>query len=278
MSDKRYKVNDDAILCNWPVDGTVFTHLNTGQRIFLDNRDLSIFTNVLETRSWEPQTWEVIDKVLTKDSVFVDIGANIGIHSVYASRITHNIYDVEAMPRTFKILQQNLFMNGVFNAKIFNLAVSDSRKTVKFSNMVAAGAGFNGLTSKQKNLFEKGSNSVIDTVMSIKEEISVKTDLLQNLIDKNIAVDLLKIDVEGAELDILESSTDLIERSPNLNIILETPSVNTKAYQRLINLIKKFDFDIKIVRYLKSPEKACLDSLEKKLIEGGHGDLWLSRR
>lgn len=79
----------------------------------------------------EPETLEWIDAIPVKDSVFWDVGANIGLYSVYAAKKRScNVYSFEPSVFNLELLARNIFLNGLTNAvHIIPFALSDRAGT-----------------------------------------------------------------------------------------------------------------------------------------------------
>ena len=126
-------------------------------------------------------------KVLLKDGMnFIDIGANIGSYTLIASEQKKvNVYSFEAHPKTFKSLLDNIRINNRSNVKAFNLAVSNNEGEVFFSNYTE--------NSVNHILTEKENNSIV-----------VKCTRIETIFEKDqIIPDIVKIDVEGSEINVL---------------------------------------------------------------------------
>jgi FkbM family methyltransferase len=127
-----------------------------------------------------------------KPKVIYDLGANIGIASLSLARHCPeaHIYGFEPMPANYELCSRNY--SNLTNAQVFNCAVGSKSGTTNFEITDDPRGG--RLTD----------NAVIDTVHSVKK-IDVAVWTIADLVEiKNLLPpDFLKVDVEGAELDVL---------------------------------------------------------------------------
>jgi Met-10+ like-protein len=82
---------------------------------------------------WEPGISRLIARHLQAGNTAIDIGANVGAHTMLAASIVGpkgKVYAVEASPRTFKQLKDNLEYNGLRQVVAINVTVSDRPRTV----------------------------------------------------------------------------------------------------------------------------------------------------
>lgn len=128
---------------------------------------------------------------LKKRPVIIDIGAHHGAYAVLIGRIVRHLQGkviaVEPNPKSFEILMNNVRLNCLEEVVICEpSAVSDSPKWM--------------------NISMKGTESQI-TVHVLDANVPVEVVTLRSLLDKHKvnAVDLLMVDVEGAELPVLRS-------------------------------------------------------------------------
>lgn len=115
---------------------------------------------------------------------FIDIGANIGAYSIFVNNLGVNakIISIEADPETFECLQFN---------------------SPRTTNLNMAVASKEGVIPFYINKNSRGENSLIEGVGTTKIEVPAKR-LVQILDDNDVwQPSALKIDVEGAEMDIL---------------------------------------------------------------------------
>ncbi len=132
---------------------------------------------------------------IEKDDVVVDIGANIGVFTVYAAFKTRNtVYAYEPFPDNYNALEQNVRSNALSNVKAYRLAVSDKIGLERF---------FNSGTSQHHHL-EKVTPGVTKKYMEVPS-ITLRDIMYDNHLAQ---IDFLKMDCEGSEGIILRSTLD----------------------------------------------------------------------
>ena len=138
----------------------------------------------------------------THDLTILDIGANIGEVTRFIRPVAKKIYAIEPSPLEFEALKQNKEYNGWDNVEVFNLAIADKTGEMGFEITDGNRTG--------NHLSEKGKIRVptkrLDEFMAV------------NKIDK---VDFMKLDVEGAEREILKSDGFLSVRDKITSILIE---------------------------------------------------------
>lgn len=128
----------------------------------------------------------------------LDIGSHLGWETFYFSEKvgpSGRVISVEAQPTIFALLERSVRLNGLSNVTPLNLAASDKREIVSIEVDIDAHLG-NALTAS-------GDASVqvqADTLDAICAEHDVR------------AIDLLKMNIEGAERPALRGATDIIDR------------------------------------------------------------------
>ena len=145
-------------------------------------------------------------KFLKKDSIVLDIGANIGWHCLSLSENVPKgqIIAFEPSPKTFVILKNNIVINDVKNVKLYNFAISDKQKERLFYYYPT----------------ESGSSSFMDLHSDIKrKKIRSKTKRLDDFIGRIVSkIDFIKCDVEGAEIFVIKGALKTIKK--NLPVLL----------------------------------------------------------
>ena len=193
----------------------------------------------------------LLEFLLTKDSIFFDIGTNKGEYAYYAEKLIQqkNIYLFEPE----KILNKQL--KAIFShCKVNNVALSDNKGTHQFKIPVINGVMDNCLSSLEVDNKEDNETEAI-----IYE---VKTDTLDNFTsEKKLIPDVIKIDVEGHELSVLKGAEMYISNyHPTLIIEIE------QRHHKNINIESVFEsFKVKGYKcYYYSKKQSQLFSYENK--------------
>ncbi len=157
-------------------------------------------------------------------NTIIDIGGHLGFFSLYASILNSKvpIYSFEPFSGNFSILKKNLKDNRIKNVTAKNLAVWSKNGTIDL------------ILSK-----EDLNHSLVHAIEDRGEVEKVQSITLEKIFDRHriSQCDLLKIDCEGAEFAILESTPNIIFDKTS-NIFIEyhdwTPGKNHKDLKRLI--------------------------------------------
>jgi FkbM family methyltransferase len=133
-----------------------------------------------------------IEQFLTNDGIFIDIGANIGLYTLYASKlITENgqIISFEPFPENFKSLSKNVALNGISNVRLEKIAIGEKEGVINLY-----------YDEQEKNL---GMVSTTPIERGVKEEVKIVSldSYLKN--EPFTKIDLIKIDIEGFEYSAL---------------------------------------------------------------------------
>ena len=160
---------------------------------------------------WEPELTHWMHSCLRPGDTMADVGANVGYYSLLASRSVGRagrVIAVEASPDIFRHLTTNLALNRVANTRALNVAAGRAPGSLP----LFAGPTFNiGETTTRPDL---GQRYVQDV------PVRPLCDLLHE--DEIRTLRLIKIDVEGAELDVVEGLLPLLSEAPTtLQLVVE---------------------------------------------------------
>jgi FkbM family methyltransferase len=171
---------------------------------------------------YEPNEMFFTGTYLGPGMVFVDVGANFGCFTLLAaSRVgpSGTVLAVEPSSREVDELRSNLALNGIENVAIAPVAVGEVAGVATLLVAEEEHSGHNTLGS-----------FVYDTKLLSYEAVKVTT--LDDLVDANRLerVDLVKIDVEGAELRVLEGAGAVLrERRPVILMELQRSSLQAQG-------------------------------------------------
>jgi FkbM family methyltransferase len=143
--------------------------------------------------------------------VAIDCGANVGVHTIeWAKHMTGwgEVLAIEAQERIFYALAGNIAINNCFNARAINAAITNEPGTMKMPvpNYAVAGS-FGSLELKKRDQTEFIGQPIdyADDKM-----VNVQTVSLDSL--KFARIDLIKVDVEGMELEVLAGGANCIAK------------------------------------------------------------------
>lgn len=186
----------------------------------------------------DPKTMEAFLSWLKPGMTFYDLGANVGFYTLTANKILSSgtIYSFEPSPSSRKIFEQHVHLNKKMmtanNISLLPFAISDAMKEVEFSD----GVQREGHTYiKQSTVFSHATNKI--TVQCY----SIDTLLQQGYKEP----DVLKIDVEGAEYDVLQGAVNTLQLYKP-NILLATHDCHLPGVQeKCVQLLKQLGYIVK---------------------------------
>lgn len=198
-------------------NSNTYIHTNDGHRLYLDTKEPFMSLHILEHGEWETPVRRELKRELQKGGVFVDIGANIGLHTLYATTLigeTGKVIALEPHPVTRELLRKNLEINGLLDrVTISPLAVSNEDDATVLFEYFAEHPAMSGL---------KVSQEILEKFNGTLERINVNTITVDTLIERCAVVpDLIKIDVEGFEYSVLQGCVKTIQTHKNVRFLVE---------------------------------------------------------
>jgi FkbM family methyltransferase len=185
-----------------------------GRWTALDRDGVKFSLNVNSELEWQILAYggfdfsllDILKTAIAKDSVFIDIGANIGCICLPLAKHVGDrgcVLSFEADPAIFKKLQHNTSLNSFAQWRGFNHALGSTPGTLTFHRAANTGSFGHAVGSLYASDWHSGGSTF---------EVSV--DTLDRVLDKDQVnrVDAIKIDVEGAEMDVLRGALQTIER------------------------------------------------------------------
>jgi FkbM family methyltransferase len=141
--------------------------------------------------AYDAQTIAVMERTLQRNSCCVDVGCHVGSILQEMRRLAPNgiHWAFEPLPVAYREV-----VKAFPEVHVSPIALSDKRGTSSFQHVVS-NPGYSGLLQRKY----PGSREEV-------EVITVETDLLDNMLPADLPVRLIKIDVEGAELQVLRGA------------------------------------------------------------------------
>jgi FkbM family methyltransferase len=171
-----------------------------GSRVIRVADDQPTFWDRVEAGQWEPETLAAIDGLVDSRTTFLDLGAWVGPTTLYAAGIGRHIVAVEADPAALDQLRRNLAVNPDLAERIEVVP-----------RAVHAHEGSVGMGARRKpgdsmsSVLLAGCERTWEAATVTPGELAAMTADAERLI--------VKIDIEGAEYDLLPSLAPLLERA-----------------------------------------------------------------
>jgi FkbM family methyltransferase len=207
---------------------------------------------------WEPNVTAALPSALAPGDVFVDIGAHIGYYSILAARLVGpagHVYAFEPSPGSYRLLCKNIELNRLGNVTAFELAVgaSPGRGTLY------EGPPQNSGLATLDPAYGAKRGTPREVAVDIRPVASVVPE------EELVRVRALKIDVEGQELEVLQSLEPLVELNLPLTIFLEwTPRrALPHAGEALLDFCASHGFALHRIRSGHSFEKLFPAHIER---------------
>lgn len=241
-----------AIPCE---EGEVLVRTEAGY-VLCSAQDRAVLAALIDSGDLERGTRLLIQRLVGPGDVFIDVGANLGMHTLAAARAMQGrgrIIAFEPFPGTAELLRKTVLLNGFAGiVEIHTAAVSTATGTRTL---------YLGEISGHHSLYPLASGGV--------GKVDVPLIRVDTVVGDTRPVRLVKIDVEGAELEVLETVGALIERNPGLALIVEFgPShlrrtgVSTQAW---FAAFRRYGLDFRAIEPLTGALEACtIEELEAR--------------
>ncbi len=200
-----------------PTVGTILIGFK-GIEFEIESKDITMLPTLL-TEDYENLEFEAISRLINLGEVFLDIGSNIGIWSLYVSRLvgpTGEVIAVEPNPNTLALLERNLDRNPELArvVSVAPLAISNFNGTANFESTDYLGTS---------HLL---SNSRMKDFSSTKVELVEVSTLDHLILDYEINPTFVKCDVEGFEAYVIEGGESYL-RAKKPKILIEISGIQS---------------------------------------------------
>lgn len=179
-----------------------------------DRTEAPLIEMLIESGELEPGLRRFLLRFMTEGMTFVDVGANIGMHSIAAARAVGpngRVYSFEATPTTAEFLRQNVIQNGFVG------------RVLVHQSFVGAAAGVTAFHTCPISGFNS-KFPVPNETGSLELPVVALDEVLRDIGN----VDLFKIDVEGAETEVFAGMRGLMRRCPDACVVAEFAPIHLK--------------------------------------------------
>jgi amino acid adenylation domain-containing protein/FkbM family methyltransferase len=241
-------------------DGQEITELPNGMRIVHRNKGE---TDFLYSEIFESQAYLKHGITLDEDSCIFDVGANIGLFTLFMGRLCERatIYAFEPIPPVFRMLQANAAIHGM-NVKLYECGLSGHSASERFTYYPHCSILSGRFADVKAEAEIIKSFMLNDEQFKRDETLAASADMLDELVEERLTseeytcrlrtisevieengierIDLLKIDVEKSEEDVLAGIKET-DWNKIRQIIVEVHDVGGRLNQ-LTSLLKKHGY------------------------------------
>ena len=219
------------------VPGGVIGVINDGFIFGVPSEDWPLAMYLSTGGTFERGSERFFEKQIRPQDTVLDIGANLGVYTLYALRKGCKVFSFEPMPRICSILKDNIHVNGYEvsgRSHVIEAAVSDVCGTAAFYQN-------KGVCGQCSSLYRAETNETV-------EEITVQTLTLDSCREQFGVVDFIKIDVEGAEYFAFCGMRRLLMENHNIKLIMEFAPAHMRRAgvepEQMLSLIGELGFTI----------------------------------
>ena len=192
-------------------------------KMYLDEEDIGICKELIVHGIREKPSVDYIKTILRPDMNVLDLGANIGFYVFIEAGVVNHVHAIEPVDYNFNLLTKNISLNKYSNISTYQLAIGSYNGTVEiytsFGCNLATIIPENG---KSGNYFKGIEEVPIYTLDKFMENFAIGQ------------IDLLRMDVEGAEVDIIAGGLKTLSNMPkNSHLAIEAHSICLKDKNKL---------------------------------------------
>lgn len=202
MSDLIRRLRGQARLVNIDLVGLPRFRMETHGRA-----DVFVSTAIEDRGNWEGSSTAIVLQLLRNEADFIDVGANIGWYTLVAAHALAgrgHVHSFEPDPAHLVKLRANVAVNRLDNVTVSELALSDH----------------SGTATLHLNALNRGDNSLLP-LATRRGSATVKLGRLDDCSGLSRERPLIiKIDVQGSEIDVLAGARTLLESYPHEIVLL----------------------------------------------------------
>jgi FkbM family methyltransferase len=208
---------------------------------------------------------DIIEHFTPKEGdVVVDVGAHIGLYTIIASKrvgINGKVVSIEADPGNFEMLNRNIRLNKLSNIIPLNYAAYSKETKIKLY-----------FPSKESR------HTIYNTVMSDRAQneekfVEVNANTLDYILQqqkgiKQEQVNWIKIDVEGAEFEVLKGAHNILSKNKDIALLIEVHNLGgggTNLYRPIVEFLSMYNFKIVFEKSHDGGEKHIIVRKQEKL-------------
>ena len=215
--------------------------------------DVSVVPHLLAQRCWEPHIMGFLARELQPAHVFLDVGANIGYFTVQCAALVHRVVAFEPVAKAHGYCAMNIEMNGLRNVELRQCALWHEDALLEIRS--------------DESCLGSSSVAAVPGETSLETIRGVSLDNLVRCGNLDLPrLDVVKMDIEGAELSALTGMRDTIARlRPKVVMEINRPAL--AAFGSTVDdvwaWLKAIDYEIRAFHHWKDREPSPVATLEE---------------
>lgn len=209
----------------------LWADLHTGQKLLVDLGN-TVGRSIRLHGKYGDRIEALLSSLLSPTDIFIDVGANVGYFSIIASKICSNgkVIALEPNFNLCSMIRRSARRNGIDNLTVLPIGAGSQARIDTFQIQSSSGISFVGAGTHVR----KGDNVVV------VETVVVETlDTIYEYCCDNKFPELVKLDVEGRELEVLQGATKLIAHG-STHFIVEHSASNQERFGIGVKAIAEF--------------------------------------
>lgn len=209
-----------------------------GFQMYVDPQDTGVSRELIGKNIYESLETSLFLETVTTNSVIVDVGANIGYYSLLAvvgSQGSATVYSFEPEPNSYRYLLDNIELNQTRAIVPVNMALSDQEGSICFFVHDSNGG--------KHSIVKPGTTSTQIHVEATTLDLFARNHHLKRL-------DILKLDVEGAEGRVINGAIETIRRFRPIIFMEYTPDWLAKTEidpEKLLHTLQTLGYSISLI-------------------------------
>jgi len=226
--------------------------IHNGNKFFLDKHD-SIHYSLAENVELPENISKIIIDACAEGNIVVDVGANIGWHTLEFAKLvgeSGKVFAFEPVQENFDLLQKNINENNYQNIICVQKAVSNQIKqvTMELSTRI-------------------GDHRIIEKKNSNEPTIEIDSITLDTFFKNETKIDFLKIDAEGYDFFVLEGAKQIIQENLGIVIFIEfNPyllNLNNVEPKKLLEFLINFGFTVYDIENASNTQPSTIQDILK---------------
>ena len=196
-----------------------------------------------------------------QEDIAVDIGAHIGRYTIISSkRVGPNgkVIAIEAHPENYEMLKKNIQLNGLTNVTALNYAINSKEEESQLKlYLPGEEVGYTIYNTIMVNRANPIEDKFVEVNAATLDNLLLQQQQQQQNGIGQGQVNWIKVDVEGAEFEVLKGATNVLSKSKDIVLLIEIHNLHdgTNHYKDIIEFLSFYEFKIEFEKTHASGER-----------------------